>query len=264
MKKIAPVLFALAVMLVASMARADSNPLASQTGINLGLSLSSYQYREGDVMSLTGTKFGLELRGTKTLQQLFFVRGDLRYTLGQVDYSGTGSSGGHQDWYLETRGLVGKDWAIRAALVSPYIGLGYRYLANDLRGFTDTGAVGYRRESNYLYLPVGVSYRIKLGEQARLVTELEYDHLISGKQITRLSDVGQGYGDVTNNQSSGNGLKLSVMYEKKNWSLGPYLHHWNIGQSDTAIVYQNGTPVGTAWEPKNDTVEFGIKAGQQF
>jgi hypothetical protein len=45
MKKIAPVLFALGVMLIASMARADSNPLASQTGINLGLSLSSYQYR---------------------------------------------------------------------------------------------------------------------------------------------------------------------------------------------------------------------------
>ena len=216
------------------------------------------------MMSLTGTKFGLELRGTKTLQQQFFVRGDLRYALGQVDYSGTGSSSGHQDWYLETRGLVGKDCAIRAAVVSPYIGLGYRYLANDLRGFTDTGAVGYRRESNYLYLPVGVSYRIKLGEHARLVTELEYDHLISGKQITRLSDVGQGYGDVTNNQSSGNGLKLSVMYEKKNWSLGPYLHHWNFGQSDTAIVHQNGTPVGTAREPKNDTVEFGIKAGQQF
>ena len=171
---------------------------------------------------------------------------------------------GQPDWYLEARGLVGKDWAINDAVFSPYIGLGYRYLANDARGFTDTGAVGYRRESRYLYLPIGVTHRIALNDLARLVTELEYDHFLSGTQISRLSDAGLGYGDVTNNQSSGYGLKLSVMYEKSNWAIGPYMHYWNIGQSDIAVLYQNGSPVGIGWEPKNNTVEFGVKARQQF
>ena len=263
MKKNLVVLFAIGWMVVSSIARAESTTLASQTGNDIGVSLSSYQYREQDLMSLTGAKIGLDLRTTKVLQHQLFVRGDLRYAFGSVDYSGTGNSDGHQDWYLETRGLVGKDWMIRGAGVSPYIGLGYRYLANDLRGFTSTGYWGYRRESNYLYLPIGVTHRIALNIRARLVTELEYDHLLSGNQISRFSDGGGGYSDVTNNQSSGYGLKLNVMYEKNNWAIGPYLHHWNIDQSDTVLVYWNGSPY-IVTEPKNDTVEFGMKARQQF
>lgn len=264
MKKNAAVLITTVILFITCTARADSPTLASQTGNDIGVSLSSYQYREPDLMSSTGTKLGLDLRTTKALQHQLFVRGDLRYAFGSVDYNGSGSSSGHQDWYLEARGLAGADWAISAAVISPYIGLGYRYLYNDARGLTSTGAVGYRRESNYLYLPIGVSHRIALNQRSRLVTELEYDHVLSGKQVSRLSDTGLGLSDVTNNQNSGSGLRLSVMYEKNNWSIGPYWQQWNIDQSDTAVIYQNGSPVGIGWEPKNNTVEFGMKAGQQF
>lgn len=271
MRKITAMSITIAGLLVTSMVRAESTTLATQTGRDIGVSLSSYQYREPDIMSLAGAKIGLDLRATKVLQHQLFVRGDLRYAFGSVDYSGTGNSDGHQDWYLEARGLAGVDWAIIGAVFSPYLGLGYRYLVNDLRGFTSTGAVGYRRASNYLYLPVGVSHRIKLGDHARLATELEYDHILSGRQVSRLSDAGLGLGDVTNNQNSGSGLKLSVMYEKNNWSIGPYWHQWNIAESDWVPWYQNGTPVLDMYgnqvggvEPKNNTVEFGLKARQQF
>jgi len=263
-KKIAAVLITIVSLFITYMARAESTTLATQTASDIGLSLSSYQYREPGVMSSTGAKLGLDLRTTKVLQHRLFIRGDLRYAFGSVDYNGSGSASGHQDWYIEARGLVGKDWTIRDAVFSPYIGLGYRYLYNDARGITSTGYWGYRRESNYLYLPIGVTHRITLNDRARLVTELEYDHLMSGRQVSRLSDGGTGYSDVTNNQSSGYGLKLSVMYEKNNWAAGPYLHHWNIGQSDTALLYQNGIPIGIGWEPKNDTIEFGVKTRQQF
>jgi len=266
MKKIA-VLITIAGLLVAGMARAESTALASQTGSDIGLSLSSYKYREPDVMSSAGAKLGLDLRITQVLQSQLFIRGDLRYAFGPVDYTGSGSMSGQPDWYIEARGLIGKDWTLGDAVFSPYIGLGYRYLLNDARGISCIGSTcyfGYRRESNYLYLPIGVTHRIALNDRARLVTELEYDHLLSGKQISMLSDGGVGYSDVTNKQNSGYGLKLSVMYEKNKWALGPYLHYWNIDQSDTVIVYQNGIPVGIGYEPKNDTVEFGVKARQQF
>ena len=111
-------------------------------------------------MSSKGSKMGLDLRTTKVLQNQQFIRGDLRYAFGTVDYNGSGSASGEPDWYIEARGLVGKDWLINDAVFSPYTGLGYRYLFNDGRGISSTGYAGYRRESNYFYLPVGIIHRV--------------------------------------------------------------------------------------------------------
>jgi hypothetical protein len=264
MKKIAAVPITIAALLAAATARAEAPTLKTQTGRNIGLSLSAYQYQEPGVMSSSGPKVGLDLLAIKATPKEQFIRGDLRFAVGTVDYNGSGTAYGEPDWYIETRFLAGKDWAIKNAVLSPYAGLGYRYLFNDARGITSTGYGGYRRESNYLYLPIGITHRTLIKAQARLVSTLEYDYLLAGKQISSLSDVGLGYSDVTNTQSSGYGLKLSVIYEKDKWGFGPYAHYWNIGQSDTVYLYQNGTVHGVAWEPKNNTVELGLKAGQQF
>lgn len=264
MKNIAAVLISIVMLIATTTACAESINLKTQTGKNIGLSLSSYQYQEPGLMSSKGSKLGLDLNATKVLQNDRFMRGELRYAFGSVDYNGSGSASGEPDWYIEARGLVGKDWAINDAVLAAYTGIGYRYLFNDARGITSTGAVGYRRESNYFYLPIGIIHRMALNDRARLVGTLEYDHLLTGKQISRLSDAGLGHDDVTNKQPSGYGLKLSVNYEKDNWAIGPYAHFWNIGKSDLALVFQNGIPVSMGREPKNNTVEFGLKASQQF
>ena len=267
MKITAAVSIALAALTVTTAARAESTGLKTQTAKDIGLSLSAYQYQEPDIMSLQGVKMGLELNATKVLQNDRFIRGELRYAFGSVDYSsnGTGSASGNPDWYIEARGLVGKDWAIKDAVLAAYTGLGYRYLFNDGRGITSTGYAGYRRESNYLYLPIGIIHRMALKDLARLESTLEYDQLLKGTQNTSLSDVGGGYSDVTNNQSRGYGLKLSIMYQKRNWAIGPYAHYWNIDQSDIVPEIQNGVPTGNGlMEPKNNTLEFGLKASQQF
>ena len=215
-------------------------------------------------MSSKGMKMGLDLRAATVLQKERFIRGDLRYAFGTVDYNGSGSAKGELDLYIEIRGLVGRDFQADAAVFSPYTGFGYRYLFNDARGITSTGNWGYRRESNYFYLPIGIIHRMTLDNHARLESTVEYDHLLRGKQISRLSDGGIGYGDVTNTQNSGYGMKLGVMYQKNIWAIGPYAHYWNIGKSDTVNVYQIGIPVSAGWEPENNTIEFGLKVRQQF
>jgi len=266
-KNIAAVLITIAVLIVTTTVRAEPSTLKTRTGNDIGLSLSAYQYEEPGFMSSKGSKFGLDLHAAKVLQDDQFIRGELRYAFGSVDYNsnGTGSASGEPDWYIEARGLVGKDWAINDAVLAGYTGVGYRYLFNDARGISSTGAAGYRRESNYFYLPIGIIHRMIIKGQAILVSTLEYDHLMTGKQISSLSDTGLGYGDVTNNQSSGYGLKLSVMYQKSKWAIGPYANYWNIGQSDIVPEIQNGVPTGYGlFEPKNNTVEFGLKASQQF
>jgi hypothetical protein len=265
MKIFAVVSIAIAVLSVTTIARAESTDLKTQTAKDIGLSLSAYQYQEPGVMSLQGLKMGLDLHATKVLQNDRFIRGEFRYAFGTVDYSSndTGSASGEPDWYIEARGLVGKDWVIKDAVLAAYTGLGYRYLFNDARGITSTGYSGYRRESNYLYLPIGIIHRKMIKDQAKLESTLEYDQLLKGTQNTSLSDVGGAYSDVTNNQGSGYGLKLSIMYQKRNWAIGPYMHYWNIGQSDIVYGIQNGVYTGLM-EPENNTLEFGLKASQQF
>ena len=175
---------------------AESDSLSTQAGQNFGVSLSAYQYNEPGVMSLQGRKLGLDLQVTRLLQKQQFIRGELRYAGGTVDYTSTetGSSQGSPDLYLEARGLVGKDWEINNAVLVNYVGVAYRYLYNDERGSSCDATTcywGYRRESNYIYLPLGLSYRTAAPNNARWVSTLEYDHLLAGRQVSRLSDGGQ-------------------------------------------------------------------------
>jgi len=153
MKKMTAVMLALATSFAASSSHAESQTLQTRTGNEIGLSLGSYRYQEPGIMSLKGAKIGLDMRVTRELAGGPFLRGDFRYAFGAVDYAsnGTGSASGNQDWYIEGRVLIGKDLLFNRSVYALYTGLGYRYLFNDARGITSTGAAGYRRESNYLW-----------------------------------------------------------------------------------------------------------------
>lgn len=267
MKNIFVLSMAVTTLMAVNAACADSS-LATKTGNEFGFSLSSYQYQEPGLMSLKGVKAGGDIQATQVFQQEMWLREDGHVGIGSVNYTSpiAGNANGEPDWYLETRGLIGKDaWAFDGAMLSPYTGLGYRYLFNDGRGLTNTGYAGYRRQSNYLYLPLGMTYRVALASKAQLVTEAEYDYLIMGRQFTKLSDAGLGYSDVSNDQKRGHGFKLSVKYTQDNWAIGPYANYWNIGKSEVVPAIQNGAPTGFGLiEPQNNTVEFGLKASMGF
>jgi hypothetical protein len=237
--------------------------LTTQTVRDVGMLASAYQYQEPGVMSNKGLKLGAEVRATQVWSEKLWLRGDARAVVGAVNYSSpkSGNANGQPDWLIETRGLIGQDaWIFDDVVLAPYFGLGYRYLFNDMR----SSVGGYRRESNYFYLPLGLVHRVVFEDTARLVTEVEYDHLLLGKQLSNLSDAGTGYANVSNNQHGGFGLKVSVKYEQKNWAIGPYANYWNIKQSEVIPLLQNGVAVGSAWEPKNNTVELGFKGSLGF
>ncbi|MDP2760983.1 MAG: hypothetical protein Q8O64_11375 [Sideroxyarcus sp.] len=239
----------------------------SRSGSEIGLSLGSYKYEEPGLMSLQGAKAGFDLRTTRSFPDRHtFLRGEARYAFGTVDYRsyGSGSSNGEPDWYVEGRVLAGNDWPQEHAVLSTYVGLGYRFLLNDGRGLTSSGYAGYRRASNYLYVPLGIIHRMALEAQAELVGTIEYDHLLAGRQFSKLSDTGSGNADISSKQESGYGMKLSLMYATAQWSLGPYLHYWNIADSAIDIIYRNGIPERYGLEPQNQTVEFGLQLRQLF
>ena len=234
----------------------------------IGLTLGTYSYKEPGLMSLQGVKAGVNLRSTiANPERSTFITSEVRFAGGTVDYqsNGTGSDSGEPDWYVEGRLLLGNTWSRRGlSNLSSYVGLGYRYLMNDGRGLSSTGHFGYRRESNYLYFPIGFIHRGKLNTGAKLVSSIEYDYLIRGTQNSRFSDGGVGHSDFTNSQSEGYGWKLHMQYVTEKWSVGPYLHYWEISDSDAVAVYRNGTYIGHFHEPHNNTVELGIELRQTF
>src|SRR3954467_3720243 len=192
--------FVFVLALVSSQAFAQTG---TPTGHEVSVSVAGYKYVEpGETsISIHGPKFGAEYTGTLSLSQTrhWFAQANVRGTMGHTTYDGwcypflitpdnTSPNGyaldigdaspcsdsGSKDWYLEARGLVGKDFVGRKWALSPQSGLGVRHLSN---GVPDVD--GYRTD-DYLYLPLGVTARTKVGSNSALSFNVEYDFLLHG------------------------------------------------------------------------------------
>ncbi len=270
---VASVLFILASFAVAPFSHAESASIYTRNGNELALTGSSYLYEEPAInVSMTGDKLGLNHTGTLLLEGDWFFREDVRFAYGKVDYAGSGIQSGALDWYSDLRAMLGRDVQLRSVALSPYIGFGYRYLSNDVRGYSSTGSAGYRRESNYYYLPMGVTHRLQMRDRAVLSTTAEFDYLLWGRQMTRLSDLIGHNGiisasDTSNRQNSGYGLRLSMMYEMDDWGFGPFINYWNIADSEVTTQVMTdafGPALVSLQEPKNQTTEYGIRLMFRF
>jgi hypothetical protein len=240
----------------------EPNPLATRRGFEVGGQLAHYHYEEPNFAQFTGSRGGI--LGAYTFPPRWnrvFFRVDGRESYGRLKYQGSGTQDSVPDLIIETRGVAGMDFpAGSRVLLSPYLGLGYRYLYNDSRGYTSTNAAGYRRYSNYLYAPVGLTTRVDLGSRWVLAPTVEADIFILGKQKSLLSDANLGFNDVTNTQRHGYGYRAYLMVEKDHLAFGAFMHYWNIKDSDVQ-------PIGlgrAGLEPANWTRESGIEFRYRF
>ena len=147
--------------------------------------------------------------------------------------------------------------------MTPFIGLGYRYLKDDMAGkITSTGAKGYLRESNYYYSPIGIEavHVFDKGWSAGVI--LEYDYFWKGRQKTYLSNVLAGLNDIENDQNGGYGWRGSIIIKKQSdrvfYAIEPFIRYWNIDKSEVQNLTFRGAVIGTAWEPKNESTEIGV------
>jgi hypothetical protein len=267
-----------AALLLAALASAHADSLVSdylrtRDGQELGLTLSSYSYQEPSVsVGMTAINYGLEYQKTSLLSDGRFLTAGIDYATGTDRYSGSGTLDVPK-YYYDAKLAIGTDWVYGSQIVSPYLGLGYRFLNQTGGGLTtSTGAVMYDRQSTYLYIPVGLKQRSLTGDGAVWESSFELDYLVSGNQFSGLSVMNNfGYTsstDINNRQTSGYGLNASFMYKRPDgWSLGPYWKYWNISNSDLATwTYKSGSTSYTKsmYEPANTTEEFGFKALYQF
>lgn len=245
---------------------AMAQSLSTRRGFELGVQVSQYGYEETSLdVENAGNKVGLTAAYTFTANR-WFGKADVKYAYGKLRYSSpSGVSTGVPDSNFEARLVGGRDFFPGTNLsVSPYIGIGHRQLFNDARGESTNGAVGYRRYSQYLYVPIGITASVRAGNGWTIVPNVEYDYFVRGKQVSRLTDTGfPGIPDIKNNQGEGYGIRGSLMFEKGNWSFGPWMHGWMIKKSNTV-----GVPVGDFMvgfqEPENKQWEMGMQAIYRF
>lgn len=134
---------------------------------------------------------------------------------------------------------------------------------------TTTGAWGYERISQYWYTPVGVEVVSRRSKGWQIGFNAEYDHFWKGRQESRLGDLPSlepsrylYYWDAKNDQRKGYGARGSIEVVRE-WNqtifvLKPFVNYWNIKDSDMYDVNL------TAYEPKNETLEYGVNFGARF
>jgi hypothetical protein len=246
----------------------DSASLLHKHTWQVGPEISYFKYKEPGVMTEEGSLYGLG--GTYTYRPWAdandvavkggnMLRLDGRLSFGQVDYDGSLLDGtpytmkNIDDSLFELRVLGGRDYLRSTSLTSFYFGLGYRYLNDD----ASSDPVGYQRESNYLYLPLGVEYTHQLSEGGSLTPRAEVDILIVGRQVSHMSDSDPSLHDVTNDQTSGYALRASVRFQKRfggfALALDPFVTYWNVSESKDKV--EDGI---TYYEPKNWSLEYGL------
>lgn len=236
----------------------------------LGTEISHITYEEPGIMNEKGFMYGI--LGSYAYHDNLMLKAEGKFSFGWVDYSSpiSGTVNDIPDYMLEFRGLGGYDFPIlKATILTPYIGLGYRYLNDDL----SIAVGGYERESSYFYSPIGIETITELDNGWFLGAILEYDYFWRGTQISHLSDVNPGYNNPENEQKAGYGLRGSIKLQKKDkFVIEPFIRYWNIGRSDNAelklngvyIGYVYGTNIDDVYEPKNNSTEFGIKFAAKF
>ncbi len=289
---------------------AEQPSLDSRTGTDVNVTVSGYNYTEPGAqnISIHGLKIGGEFSGILSIspRRRWFFQSNVRGVVGNATYDGwcspfvispsSGSANGYalhlgepspcsetkdKDWYVEARGLIGKDLVTKRWGFSPYTGLGLRHLSNGT-----SGVAGYRTD-DYLYLPLGVTTRTGVAASRTLSLTLEADALLHGWQTTRDSQLGggdvpatpfapaftiNGFTDVSFSQSRGWGLRASGRYElTRHWSFEPYYIRWTVESSP--VNYETATytvrritateQLG-AYEPLNHTNEVGVKWGFHF
>jgi hypothetical protein len=241
---------------------------SQNNALDVGLQLSQITYKEPGIMKETGFMYGLFL--SYDHRKEIMAKFDGLLTFGQIKYEGATWNGepltisGIKDTMIELRAVLGPAEPFSDTLaVIPYIGVGYRYLydgANNTPG-------GYRRESNYFYLPIGIESPFPTGTGWTVGFSLEYDLFLQGKQVSYVSDADPGFNDVENKQSSGYGLRGSLRFIKSGRNsiiLEPFVKYWNISESSVSLLTLYGSPYMYVVEPANNSTEIGLRCTVRF
>ncbi|MCA9398943.1 MAG: hypothetical protein KC618_04275 [Candidatus Omnitrophica bacterium] len=271
-------------MVALTVAGLSVNAQASpKDNVDLAAEVYYFNYEEPGFMEDTGMFYGLAGVYTRYFSSFlgqnatveddpFLLQFDGRFAFGIVDYTSvnSGSLDGINDFVFEGRILGGYEAALgKMTILKPYTGIGYRYLNDDSSGeITTTGHAGYERESNYIYIPVGVDLVTPITTSWTFGVNVEFDIFLYGRQKSHLGDAVAGLNSVENDQDQGYGARgsLELRREDENFDIfiEPFVRFWHIDDSDISPITYGGVLTGYGLEPENETLETGLRLGLNF
>jgi len=250
----------------------ETKPLVPMHAFEIGLNLGYLDYEE-DFSNIDpewdGFMYGVI--GSYTYHNMIMFHTSLEYTQGDIDYDGATQDGtplseDADDWIIEWRGLVGYDFTSNGHLITPFLGVGYRYWNDEVEG-----PAGYEREVEYWYSPIGIETVSPLSGAWTWGIAAEYDLFWSGTVKSHWSDILAGFNDPEVDQDSGDGygLRFSLRFNRafansSALSIEPYISYWDIDKSDLEILTFYGIPLAYVLEPENETLTYGLRIGWQF
>jgi hypothetical protein len=253
---------------IASLVKEDDMN-GSKHSFSLGAEISYFKYEEPDVMKDTGMMYGIV--GSYTYRNKLMTKLEGKFAYGQVEYNGYRWDGTPlavsdiPDYMVELRWLLGYEFVAKGITITPDFGIGYRYLQDNMQ---QRYAGAYQRESNYIYIPIGIGAVVNAGGGWSFGAGAEYDLFLWGRQISYFSNVDPYYNNPENEQLRGYGLRGSISIAKKGKKMGfliePYVRYWNIKESDYSILAYDKIPLLYGMEPNNESTEIGCKLAVTF
>jgi hypothetical protein len=217
----------------------------------IGPEVSFFRYEEPGDMTDKGILYGMAGAYTRYRpNRMFRVEGE--FCFGLVDYEGslvdTGepySMSGNHDYLLNLRLLWGRLREVEGWDHRFYGGLGYRGLNDD----STQDPYGYDRQSNYLYLPLGLKAYHELADHWLIGIGGELDILLLGLQFSGIYE----HSALTNVQWPGIGARFSTELRYRaasvDLALAPFFQYWWVDDST----------VSDGWyEPRNNTLQYGL------
>lgn len=244
--------------------------LRSQIRNSWTLSLEHYKesYKETisqkTLMREDASMLGLKLVNQHYFSEPFFMRSSVRFALGESDYTGAVQ---HQEYgSFKSKGqlrttldfqLTGHYTTSTRMLLTPYSGIGYRYLVDHLQEVSG----GYKREANYAYGILGISSYFMIADKVQLAPYFQYHYLLFGKQFSYID--GEDSSPLVHKQRQGYGYEIGLpvaLSSNDRWQLTAFYRYWHIADSNKVV---NSHQILTM-EPDNKTKEFGVKIDYRF
>lgn len=255
-------------------------PASGQTrgGFKVDAEVFDYAYRErfeGQTAVSEHGVFGAGRLGyVETIGSGAFLRAELLGAFGSVDYrsdDGESLANLSQD-ILQLDLQVGRDFPLGGGTtLTPFVGLGARLLTDENGGReTGSGLLAYDRNVSYSYASAGAAASFRLAGRTNLILSGQYNRILNGYVRSDLSQVDVDAPNLTLDLDKGHGLEASAMLHfgvgGSRLGVGPFVRHWKVGQSDTAVFIDPEDPsAGIAFfEPRNRTTELGLRLSWSF
>lgn len=260
-------------LVVLSPTRADAQT-ETRRGFEIGAEAFDYSYRErfeGQTVASDDGRFGgLTASLVAGLGRGVLFRARLSTDFGSVDYS---SEDGEIKDVSQSIGQlelqVARDFRLgRSATITPFIGLGSRILNDNSGGReTEDGFLGYDREINYAFVPIGAAVTTQVGTSKTLTFSAQYNWVVGADAESKFSDVDPEFPNLKLDIPGGHGLEasaiLGVPLGKTQLRFGPFVRHWNIQRSESQTFEEDGEII-ELFEPRNRTTEVGLRLSLAF